>query len=43
VELETPRLRLRPFTASDRDAIHAVYSDAEVMRHVGHGSHRTTA
>ena len=43
MELETPRLRLRPFTASDRDAIHAVYADPEVMRYVGHGAHRTTA
>jgi [ribosomal protein S5]-alanine N-acetyltransferase len=43
VELETPRLRLRPFTASDGEAIHAVYADPEVMRYVGHGAHRTTA
>ena len=43
MELETPRLRLRPFTASDHDAIHAVYADPEVMQYVGHGAHRTTA
>jgi RimJ/RimL family protein N-acetyltransferase len=43
VELLTPRLHLRPFTAADRDAIHAIYSDPEVMRHVGHGAHRTIA
>jgi [ribosomal protein S5]-alanine N-acetyltransferase len=43
VELETARLRLRPFTAADHDAIHAVYSDPEVMRWVGHGAHRTTS
>jgi ribosomal-protein-alanine N-acetyltransferase len=43
VELETPRLRLRPFAASDHDAIHAIYADPEVMRYVGHGAHRTTA
>ena len=43
MELDTPRLRLRPFTASDRDAIHAIYADPEVMRYVGHGAHRTTA
>jgi len=43
VELETARLRLRPFGAADRDAIHAIYSDPEVMRYVGHGAHRTTA
>src|SRR4051794_21071588 len=27
VELITSRLRLRPFTAADHEAIHAVYSD----------------
>jgi [ribosomal protein S5]-alanine N-acetyltransferase len=43
VELETPRLRLRPFTASDREAIHGIYADPEVMRYVGHGAHRTVA
>ena len=41
MELTTERLRLRPFTPADRDAIHAVYSDPEVMRHVGHGAHKT--
>ena len=41
MELETTRLRLRPFTADDHDAIHAVYADPEVMRYVGHGAHRT--
>jgi [ribosomal protein S5]-alanine N-acetyltransferase len=41
VELTTERLHLRPFTAADRIAIHAVYADPEVMRHVGHGAHRT--
>jgi [ribosomal protein S5]-alanine N-acetyltransferase len=43
VELETQRLRLRPFRDFDRDAIHAVYADPEVMRYVGHGAHRTEA
>jgi ribosomal-protein-alanine N-acetyltransferase len=43
MELTTARLHLRPFTAADHDAIHAVYSDPEVMRHVGHGAHRTAA
>jgi RimJ/RimL family protein N-acetyltransferase len=43
VELTTERLHLRPFTAADREAIHAVYADPEVMRHVGHGAHRTPA
>jgi [ribosomal protein S5]-alanine N-acetyltransferase len=43
VQIETPRLRLRPFTRADRDAIHAIYADPVVMRHVGHGPHRTPA
>jgi ribosomal-protein-alanine N-acetyltransferase len=43
VNLTTARLCLRPFTASDRAAIHAVYADPEVMRYVGHGAHRTPA
>jgi RimJ/RimL family protein N-acetyltransferase len=43
MELTTERLRLRPFTAADQDAIHAVYADPEVMRHVGHGAHQTIA
>jgi RimJ/RimL family protein N-acetyltransferase len=41
VELETARLRLRPFTVADHVAIHAVYADPDVMRYVGHGAHRT--
>jgi [ribosomal protein S5]-alanine N-acetyltransferase len=43
MELTTPRLHLRPFTLADRATIHAVYSDPEVMRFVGHGAHRTMA
>src|SRR5215208_4775483 len=43
VEVTTSRLHLRPFTAADHEAIHAVYSDPEVMRYVGHGAHRTMA
>jgi RimJ/RimL family protein N-acetyltransferase len=43
VELTTARLHLRPFTAADHEAIHAVYSDPEVMRYVGHGAHQTMA
>lgn len=43
MELTTERLHLRPFTDADRIAIHAVYADPEVMRHVGHGAHRTVA
>jgi RimJ/RimL family protein N-acetyltransferase len=35
--LETPRLTLRPFEPGDLDAIHAVYSDPQVMRWVGTG------
>jgi ribosomal-protein-alanine N-acetyltransferase len=41
MELTTARLRLRPFTAADLHAIHAVYSDPDVMRHVGNGAHRS--
>jgi [ribosomal protein S5]-alanine N-acetyltransferase len=40
MELTTARLRLRPFTAADHDAIHAIYADPDVMRHVGNGPHR---
>jgi ribosomal-protein-alanine N-acetyltransferase len=43
VQLTTERLHLRPFTLADHRAIHAVYADAEVMRYVGHGAHRTMA
>ena len=43
MELTTARLRLRPFTAADTAAIHAIYADPEVMRYVGHGAHRTLA
>jgi RimJ/RimL family protein N-acetyltransferase len=43
VELLTARLQLRPFMAADRDAIHAIYADPEVMRYVGHGAHHTLA
>lgn len=31
--LETPRLRLRPFTNADLDGLHALYGDAEAMRY----------
>ena len=43
VELTTARLRLRPFTPADHELIHAVYSDPDVMRYVGHGVHKTLA
>ena len=43
MELTTERLQLRPFMLADREAIHAVYADPEVMRYVGHGAHRTLA
>lgn len=43
MELTTARLQLRPFLLADREAIHAVYADPEVMRYVGHGAHRTLA
>ena len=35
--LHTARLELRAFTLADVPSAHAVYSDAVVMRHVGHG------
>jgi RimJ/RimL family protein N-acetyltransferase len=35
--LETTRLTLRPFTLDDVGAMHGVYGDPEVMRHVGDG------
>ena len=37
VEIETLRLRLRPFRADDLDAYDAMAADAEVMRFVGGG------
>ena len=43
VELTTARLLLRPFAPADHELIHAVYSDPEVMRYVGHGAHETLA
>ncbi len=43
MEITTARLRLRPFTDADRETIHAIYADPEVMRHVGHGPHRSQA
>jgi [ribosomal protein S5]-alanine N-acetyltransferase len=43
VELTTERLQLRPFMLADREAIHAVYADPDVMRYVGHGAHRSMA
>src|SRR5215475_10809919 len=33
--LETERLRLRPFRASDLKALHALYGDAENLRYWG--------
>ena len=41
MELTTERLLLRPFTPADEPAMHAIYSDPEVMRFVGHGPHRS--
>jgi RimJ/RimL family protein N-acetyltransferase len=37
VVLETPRLRLRKFRASDLDAYAEMSADPEVMRHIGTG------
>jgi RimJ/RimL family protein N-acetyltransferase len=36
-ELETARLRLRPFTFEDIDRLWHIAGDAEVMRHIGDG------
>ncbi|HEV3469756.1 MAG TPA: GNAT family N-acetyltransferase [Pyrinomonadaceae bacterium] len=36
-EIETSRLRLRPFTPADLDALAAVAADPEVMRYIGDG------
>ena len=35
--MKTERLELRPFTLGDAPTIHPVYSDPEVMEHVGNG------
>jgi ribosomal-protein-alanine N-acetyltransferase len=35
--IETPRLRLRPFSESDLDALAALYANADVMRFIGDG------
>lgn len=31
--LQTPRLRLRPFTEADADDLYALYSEAQVLRY----------
>ena len=41
VVLETDRLILRHLEWSDLDALHAIMSDADVMRYVGNGSPKT--
>jgi RimJ/RimL family protein N-acetyltransferase len=41
MELETARLRLRPFTPADEDDLCRLYSDPEVMRYIGVGGVRT--
>jgi RimJ/RimL family protein N-acetyltransferase len=38
VEIETARLRLRRFTASDLDDLILIFGDLEVMRHLGMGA-----
>jgi len=40
--LTTARLTIRPYVASDLDALHAIYGDAEVMRYVD-GDYSTLA
>ena len=37
--LETPRLRLRHFVSSDRDSLHSILGDAEVMQFSIRGVH----
>jgi RimJ/RimL family protein N-acetyltransferase len=41
--LETPRLKLRPFTDADAAAYAAMCADPEVMRHIGAGVVQTAA
>jgi RimJ/RimL family protein N-acetyltransferase len=42
-EIETRRLRLRPFTMDDADDLYLIFSDAEVMKHITGGKVRTRA
>jgi RimJ/RimL family protein N-acetyltransferase len=42
-ELDTARLRLRPFQPDDLDALARLYADAEVMKYIGNGQPRTRA
>jgi ribosomal-protein-alanine N-acetyltransferase len=42
-EIETSRLRLRPFTTDDLEDLHLIFGDAEVMRHITGGKVRTRA
>jgi ribosomal-protein-alanine N-acetyltransferase len=41
VELETARLRLRPFQLGDLEDLYRLYGDAEVMRYITNGQPRT--
>lgn len=41
--LDTPRLKLRPFTAADAPAYAEMCADAEVMRFIGTGAVQTAA
>jgi len=41
MELETARLRLRPFPPADEDDPSLLSRDPEVMRHIGVGGART--
>lgn len=44
IEMETPRLTLRPFRHSDRDAYHAaIFSDPDVMKYLPGGLPRPVA
>ena len=42
-EIETSRLRLRPFTMDDLDDLYLIFGDAEVMRHITGGKVRSRA
>lgn len=39
--IETDRLRVRRLTDADLDAVHAIYGDAETMRHIGRSGRPT--
>jgi ribosomal-protein-alanine N-acetyltransferase len=42
LQIETPRLTLRPFTQDDLDSLAALNADKEVMRYIGDGNPQST-